>query len=214
MARPMLSELDEVVDEGFVKGMKLNWEAQAEAQIEESRAKIAAIKSQANLGPIEHCLDRFVRAELDTSTPGQRGIGRVSLSPPRLGGYFRRQLSRLSERDLSELGDLMRCLLFRGYLIRALTEKTFDPTTGQVEGERLFDQWITRIYATNFAKGVLVRIYYFGENPLTRLKEFLVSKNAVGGGIFSKDKSEAIILWYLLAGFLLRQEEGMAASLD
>lgn len=212
MAQSLASQFDETMDEGFVKGMRWDWQDQAEAKIEEGRAKLAALKSQAKLGPIEHCIDRFVRAEADFTALGDRGIGRVTLSPPRLGGHLRKHFRRLSEQELVELIDLIRCLVFRGYVIRALMVRTFDPTTGDVQGERLFDEWIGRIYVTHFDKQLLTRIYLFGELPLLRLKDFLVNKNAVGGGLFSKDKTSEIIFWYLMAGYLLRQVEGIVAS--
>jgi len=84
---------------------------------------------------------------------------------------------------------------------------------GTVEGDTLFDAWITRIYATPFSDNNRNTIVDFGYAPFERLKQFLASKGAVGGRLFSKDPTDVILIWYLLAGYLLnvRERELVAA---
>ena len=59
-------------------------------------------------------------SELDFTTPGNRGIGRMTESIPRFGAYFRKPLSILSDQELNELSYLMQDLCLLGYLNSAV----------------------------------------------------------------------------------------------
>src|ERR1022692_1944815 len=95
MANALLDEIDSTLDEHF--------SIHSAAQREEYSSMLATIKEQACLDAVEQCICRFVEAEVDSTTSGERGIGRITLSPPRLGGYLRKQIARLSHQDLREL---------------------------------------------------------------------------------------------------------------
>ena len=200
MTQSLLDELDNTLDEHF--------SISSAAEREEYCSMLATIKGQARLDSVEQCINRFVAAEVDCATPGDRGIGRISLSPPRLGGYLRKKIAALSPQELRELSDLIRNLVFRGYVAYMLTmgEKC-NPTTGRFREDQLFAEWIGKIYATNLPKNVEMMLRNVIKTPADRVKHFLASKNAVGGGIFSVDKTDDILIWYPIAGFMLRNTE-------
>lgn len=52
-----------------------------------------------NLEPAIECINRFVDAELDFMTPGERGLGRASTYYPRLAAYERKKISRLGMQE-------------------------------------------------------------------------------------------------------------------
>ena len=196
----LLDELDRTLDEHF--------SVCSEAEREEYRSMLATIKEQACLDAVAQCICKFVEAEVDSTTPGERGIGRITLSPPRLGGYLRKQIARLSHQDLRELCSLVCTLVFRGYVAYMLKMgEKFIPTTGQFQGDQLFTEWICNIYATNLPKDVELMLRNVIKTPIDRVKHFLASKGAVGGGFFSVDKTDDILIWYPIAGFMLRNAE-------
>ena len=199
MTQSLLEELDSTLDENYC--------VSDEAEREEFRSMLVAIKEQARLDAIEQCISRYIEAEIDFTTPGEQGIGRMSLSPPRLGGYLRKHFARFSAQELQELRKLMRSLIFRGYVAYILNAKTFVPTTGQATADQMFEPWICRIYVMKIQKEVDEMIRGVIWTPFTALKQFLASKKAVGGGMFSADKTETILFWYPFAGFSLRHTE-------
>jgi hypothetical protein len=199
MAHALLDEINSTLDEHF--------SIHSEAEREQYRSMLATLKDQACLDSVEQCICRFVAAEVDSATPGERGIGRISLSPPRLGGYCRKRIARLPPQDLLELSNLIRNLVFRGYVAYILTCEKFDPTTGRFREDQLFTEWICNIYATNLPKNVEFMLRNVIKTPFDRVKHFLASKNAVGGGFFSVDKTDDILIWYPIAGFMLRNAE-------
>ena len=85
--------------------------------------------------------------------------------------------------------------------------KNFNPTTGQFDADQLFKPWIPAIYATNLPKDVEEMLRGVIKTPIERLKHFLLGKKAIGGGFFSADKTDDILIWYPVAGFMLRSTE-------
>lgn len=199
MSQILLEELDRTLDEAF--------DHLSKEETEMLHRRLELIRAQARFEPIETCINRFVQAETDCTTPGERGIGRVTLAPPRLGGYFRKQFARLSQRELVELTELIRSLVFRGYVLDILLTTEYKQASGSVESGRLFDDWITRIYVADFSTNNKRTILSFSYPQYDRLKQFLKSKGAVGGGMFSKDKTDEILFPYLMAGALLHRRE-------
>ena len=99
-----------------------------------------------DVGAVAKCVDRFVQAELDFETPGDRGIGRASASVPRLGAYFRKELKQASAQVREEIAGDIRGLIWRGYLCSGLLSEPF-VRSGVEPAERLFNDWIPRIYS-------------------------------------------------------------------
>lgn len=90
----------------------------------------------------------FVRSELDYATPGERGIGRSSLSPPRLAGAFRDELSRAEVRG--EFGRLSEQAVTRGWGAHAATQLILSDGPFELRERALgaiWEEWIPGIYA-------------------------------------------------------------------
>ncbi|NQU19352.1 hypothetical protein HQ550_04270, partial [bacterium] len=81
----------------------LNTFAEEKKIIDMIKPKFEELKKHFNTDKIGHCIERYINSELDFTTVGNRGIGRMTYAIPRLGGYFRSQLSKMSEATLSEL---------------------------------------------------------------------------------------------------------------
>lgn len=94
------------------------------------------------------CVELFVSTELDTTTPGSRGLGRSSDRPPRLGGVFREQLA--SSTACRDFGGLIEELFLETYCATA-TEllEFFDPPTRPVAqpAAEVFERWVPSMYA-------------------------------------------------------------------
>lgn len=88
---------------------------------------------------------RFIGSEFDVDTPGNRGIGRLSDSVPRLGGYFRRQMSPEIE---SVLGPLIEEILACGFVIAVgVTHVKGDADAPKIvrrELDEIFARWVPR----------------------------------------------------------------------
>ena len=93
------------------------------------------------------CVEAFVATELDTETPGQRGLGRSTDESPRLGGAFREQLVTPAARR--EYGPLIEQMVFETYAGTAAALQTFykEPTPPKVRpANEVFELWVPRIY--------------------------------------------------------------------
>lgn len=178
--------------------------------VNSSRTKIHSLKESFNSTAITYCLEKYINAELDYKTLGDRGLGRVSTYIPRLAAYFRKQISNLSYQEIDELYYLIQDLILRGYLVRVLfVEDTLRPSTVS-DGKELYEAWVPGIYAespsqmsVDMQKAFAVCI----DSALTEIKAFFSKHNMKGGGIFSKDKTDEILMYYPFAGFGLRFEE-------
>ena len=105
------------------------------------------LKPHLNIKAIDYCLNAYINAELDYQTAGDRGIGRLSSFVPRLGAYFRKQLSALSTEKLNQLYLLIQNLILKSYLFMALYEDSFE-ITPMVDGPKLLEEWIPTIYTS------------------------------------------------------------------
>jgi len=172
--------------------------------------KFEILKRNFNTQRIKYCLDQYIRLELDFETIGERGIGRMTDFIPRLGGYFREPISKLSQAEIDELYNLIQDLMLRGYLFYALFMENEIKKSITINGEDLYDQWIPGIYVSDVsemkenAKNLFEACIYSIYNSL---KKFLINHQMKGGGFFSKDKTDNIIYYYALAGWGLRLVE-------
>lgn len=150
------------------------------------------------------CIDKYIAAELDHETPGARGLGRSTEHTPRLAGYFRKQMAGLSEGNRSELYKLIQSVVLRGYLSQALFAKEFVVEAKIKQAPELYEKWVPSIYAADMPPQVSNILSGVGEKAHKQLKDFLRRNNMKGGGFLSKDKTDEILGYYLLAGWMLR----------
>ena len=97
------------------------------------------------------CIRRFVRAELDFETPGNRGIGRTSDACPRFGAKHRLVLQEAEQSVLAELRTLFFRQILAGYLfIEYVHDSIFGEQLARhptmCSTENLFNTWIPQIY--------------------------------------------------------------------
>lgn len=93
------------------------------------------------------CVETFIATELDTQTQGERGLGRLSTHPPRVGAAFRDQLSKPAARE--EFAQLIERLIFQTYAGTAAALQSFyeEPTPPRVRpAADVFEMWVPRMY--------------------------------------------------------------------
>ena len=172
------------------------------------------LKLEFNYEVINYCLGKYIESELDYTTQGDRGIGRMSNNIPRLGGYFRKQLSKMTNEEYEELYLLIQELFIRGYLARILfVEEKLDNAKFK-NGESIFKEWIPLIYISNpLEMGPNLRAYLdVCTLPIFKLISEFMGQHGMQGGILfnkldrflSKGKLNEIFSYYILAGFGLR----------
>ncbi|NQV00296.1 MAG: hypothetical protein HQ538_06170 [Parcubacteria group bacterium] len=159
---------------------------------------------------IKYSLDQYIRSELDFKTNGERGLGRLTDFTPRLGGYFREPMSKLSQIEIVELYNLIQDLMLRGYIFYALFMENEIRENITINSEDLYQRWVPGIYTSDSSemkenvKNLFEACIYSAYNLL---KKFLINHQMKGGGFFSKDKTDNIIYYYALAGWGLRLVE-------
>lgn len=111
-------------------------------------ARWPVVRSSLSLPTLEYCIRSYLTSEMDATTPGDRGLGRVSLHPPRLGGHFRSQIASLQVSEQWELYFAMLHLLLSAYVGYALLVE--DPPRRPVvtAPETLFQKWIPLVYSS------------------------------------------------------------------
>lgn len=167
------------------------------------------LKSRLFVNAIYVCLDEYIRTELDFKTPGDRGLGRVSTSIPRLGAYFRKQLAGFTNEELQELHFLIEGIILSGYLGHALFAEERVVRSKDLDEIAIYNIWIPNIYCDASAlKAELLDLLGMCANPhLVSIQDFLNRHNMKRDGFLQKDKTNEILFYYLLAGFALRASE-------
>lgn len=162
------------------------------------------------------CISNYVETEMDFITPGIRGIGRVSTSPPRFGGFFSKYLRRLTQKELDTIKDIITDIVHFGYGIKLQIEIL----SGKLEEPKgftfnyLHEKWIPSIYGTNMTanlpeniRGFLndsminstIYFYYEMGNKTNFPKKFINTKKISKSGWLN-----TMIIYYVDAGFILR----------
>ena len=178
--------------------------------VEQAESNFEQFGNNYNCDVLSYCLEKYINAELDFTTPGNRGIGRVSLIVPRYGAYFRRQLLLMSKDDLIKLYNLIQDIILRGYLAHLLFYEESVKISIVLKGEDLFKKWIPGIYSQDLSKmsDHLQKIMTLCTNSAFKnLKDFMVLHKIKGGGFLSKDKTNEILCYYPFAGYGLRLVE-------
>ena len=160
---------------------------------------------------VEPCIEKFVDAELDFHSPGNRGIGRISEAIPRYGAYFKRFLQPLEQDSLARVRMLIEDQVLVGYLSHCYwcEEPLGEPTI--TDGETLFRAWIPVVYSSA-ARGAMNEDFaqlfsLISTPPYEAHKAYITGLGFKGGGLLSKDKTDMILFHYPLAGVLLRRVE-------
>ena len=91
------------------------------------------------------CVRVLVGSELDTLTPGERGLGRMSTAVPRFGGHFRESLT---QHWATQLGLMMEYLVIEGFATAVVYDFITADTPAEVRArpvDVLFERWATHI---------------------------------------------------------------------
>ncbi len=160
------------------------------------------------------CIEKFLNSEIDYSTPGIRGMGRMSTHIPRFGGYYAKYLIKLNSTDIGIIKSIIKDILNFGYYIsvqleaaekkiKKFPEKAFDT---------LLNEWIPTIYVQKYEKGLenfllgnaIFSQYYF---CIKLSKESKFPPKFLKINRMGSDKLSLIIRKYIDAGFNLRVNE-------
>lgn len=178
--------------------------------VEQAESNFEQFGNNYNRDVLSYCLEKYINAELDFTTPGDRGIGRVSLIIPRYGAYFRKQLLLMSKNNLIKLYNLIQDIILRGYLVHLLFMERPVKISVILKGEEIFEKWIPGIYSQDLSKmpEPLQKIMILCTNSVFKdLEDFMVLHKMKGGGFLSKDKTNEILCYYPFAGYGLRLVE-------
>ena len=175
------------------------------------RKSIFEAHRTANREAMLYSLKRYIQAELDFASAGDRGIGRLSTEIPRYGAYFRKRLSQLAPTDLGILRQQITDTVIAGYFSHVVTaeDPVLQPTAGS--SDQLFSEWIPIIYSpafpSSFSPEILRNVNGLLGHALTKHKAMLHVMNMRGRGWFRRDRTDDIIYYHGIAGFGLRAIE-------
>jgi len=188
-----------------------------ESFLETMESMFKQLISEFNSDAITYCLEKYIGAELDYTTPGSHGLGRMTTNIPRFGAYFRKPLSTLSHQELNELYLLIQELCLRGYLAPVLFVEEPIRHAKLSSGDSLYKAWIPRIYVSNpLEMGPNLRAYIDACTvPVFKVIYDFMRQHGMKGGILfnrvgsflSMGKVNEILSYYILAGFGLRVVE-------
>jgi hypothetical protein len=155
----------------------------------------------------QFCVDRLVDAEMDHLQPGNRGLGRVADTAPRLGARHRAVISKLSSDERTELRRLLRRHFLCGYAFYEFSMQTNRTTEPSLSRDKLFDMWIQTLY-TSFSD------YEAPDKDAGDLHElwFGATGRSIRDHLVPRDKwqeiDQEIVTYYFNAGMTLRHLEG------
>lgn len=174
------------------------------------KSKFEQFKKRYDGKRISYCLEKYINAELDFTTPGNRGIGRIGEYVPRFGAYFRKGLSNMSEVDLSKLYEIIQDLILRGYLVHVLFIEESVRDSAISSGKELYEKWIPGIYSSDSSgtnQNLITLLTICSNSAFKTLKDFMNSHKMKGGEFLVKDRTDEIVYYYPIAGFGLRVVE-------
>lgn len=190
-------------------------------EIRRNLNKIKNIKENIYDESVIRCINQYVKTEMDYYTPGIRGIGRITTSPPRFGGYFAKFLQKLTQSEINIIDEVISNIVHGGYknhlLFELLRKEKILLEPKGFSYNSLYEKWIPLIYGTNMTfnasepvKEILTdsrvnsSIYFFYRisEETNFPKKFLNIKKISGKGWL-----QTIIQYYVDAGFILRYTE-------
>jgi len=200
-------KIDEYVDE-MLTILKEDTET-----INEFKTGYQKSKDRVEVDQLNYCIEKYVNSELDYTTEGIRGLGRASEFWPRLGGYFRKGVSQLTQEKRQELDFLITSLIIKSYLFQILLSNQPKEISKIKNSEELYQKWVPEIYrfdisiipedSRNFLFAVI-------EKDFDLLKKFFQDNN-MKPGTFSSDKTKDILSGYISAGVTIRIIEKLSS---
>jgi hypothetical protein len=182
------------------------------AMMEKFNAAYDELRASFNAEAVGYCLSKYINAELDYVTPGDRGIGRMSTAMPRLGAYHRKKMAALDASGRLRLYSLIEDVMLRSYLSVVLfwehraehplrEAKYVDPTV-------VYDRWFPTIYMGGpYEVNKSEDLWVTAGPALENLMGFF-SEHKMSGGLFSNDKFlRGMISFYAIAGAAIRLTE-------
>ena len=121
--------------------------AAIEEELEPIRSALANPTLVAAYVSVVPCVETFVSTELDTASPGKRGLGRSLDDNPRLGGAFCDQLASVEAR--TDFGLLIERMVFETYCGAAAALQSYyePPTLPRVRpAAEVFELWVPAMY--------------------------------------------------------------------
>lgn len=171
------------------------------------------------------CCEKYVTAELDSVTPGYRGLGRMTDNEPRFAAKYRAVFQRQTN-AVGLLKPLFTNHLFLGYFFAEFLVETMRGSTLARDPkvicsrEELFAQWVPMLYSAaggaSFDKAMEKESgdsRYWGLKELwvnTTLRPIRVVLNELG--ISQNDKDTLLLCRYFDAGIVLRLLESRPLS--
>lgn len=157
------------------------------------RSAVEAPELPAAYVAVVPCVEALVATELDAITPGERGLGRIATTPPRLAGAFRKQLSRPETR--AAFGPLIEATIRDAYAGTAAVQPHMD-VFGHPRvrpAEQVFAEWVPRMYAGT--QGMNLGIELIAAcNSETEIRLFSEARqHGLISGLRSKQKEQVFI---------------------
>ena len=203
--------------ESLFSSIRITFLKSEESFLETIESMFKQLMLEFNSEAITYCLEKYIGAELDYTTPGGRGLGRMTTNIPRFGAYFRKPLSMLSHQELNELYFLIQDLCLIGYLAPVLFMEGPIRHAKLSSGDSLYKAWIPRIYVSDpFEMGPKLRTYIGActASAFRVIYDFMRQHGMKGGILFNRagsflsmGKVNEILSYYILAGFGLRVVE-------
>lgn len=163
---------------------------------------------------VQYSIEKFVEAEMDYSTPGIRGLGRMSTYIPRFGGLYSRYLQKISKEELNRIGNSIIEIIKDGYKTAIFLDMVSEQELKKLnknDNESFFQKWVPQIYVSDLMETPTVSEFldqsawggmvYFSlkiSEETNFPKKYLTIKYA------RESKLSLIIARYVVAGFLLR----------
>jgi hypothetical protein len=166
------------------------------------------IRASFNAEAVDFCCRKYITAELDYLTPGDRGMGRLTTYVPRLGAYHRKKMASLDASARLRLYNLIEDVMLRSYLTVPLFVEEPLREAKYVDSEVIFHKWIPRIYSSVDPQDWKLKILWgVAGFALENLMGFFAEHKMSGAGLFSKDRTPDIYPYYAIAGSGIRLVE-------
>ena len=182
-------------------------------EIAQFRANFEQRKASINCPAIEYCINEFVKCELDYTTPGMRGLGRLTTDIPRLGAYFRNQISNLPSSQLEVLSNLIVDLITQPYIFWVVL-RTDSADVNNYQPRALYEKWVPRIYEwgiEQLGEGRASALAVISEPLFNKLLTYF-NERRMKPGFLHSDKRSNILTGYVQAGVSLGGCEHKAVS--
>lgn len=162
-------------------------------------------KSIISCEAINYCLEKFLHAEFDYSTPGVRGLGRMTDFYPRLAGYYRKPLSNMEAEKMRELDSHITRLLMKSYLFLLLISNNKMEPTDTINAELFYKRWLPQVYTfnlNNFGETTINLLFAVIKKDFENIQNFF-KQNGMKTGFFGINKETRILDGYIMAGTVM-----------